>query len=66
MNDRIVTEPTREANLHNSVVTLLDSADDSGCDVDLIVVSKSALRLLAQQVLGELPAWLDQIAKEDL
>jgi hypothetical protein len=42
-----------------TMVSLLQSADDTGCAADLIVVSKSALRAAADAVLGdEFPSWL--------
>ena len=44
--------------LHNAVVRLLDSADDTGCTDDLIVVTKTALRDVADQVCDTLPEWL--------
>jgi len=45
--------------LHDVVLRLLDSADDTGCSDDLIVVSKTALRDLAEEAFdGEPPAWL--------
>jgi len=53
------SEDSGYVRVYNSVVTLLDSADDTGCSGDCIVVSKSALRLLAQQVLEDLPKWLE-------
>lgn len=43
----------------DALVRLLDSADDTGCGDDLIVVSKSALREVAATLLEkELPEWL--------
>lgn len=45
--------------IHYVVLRLLDSADDTGCSDDLIVVSKTALRDLAEEALNEEPpAWL--------
>lgn len=50
----------RDSRVNNLLVALLDSADDTGCSGDCIVVSKSALRSIAQQVLEDVPNWLDE------
>jgi len=45
--------------IHDVVLRLLDSADDTGCSDDLIVVSRTALGDLAGEALDEEPpAWL--------
>lgn len=48
---------TRE--IHDALIRLLDSADDTGCSEDLVVVHKAALRALAKEAFDEeLPDWL--------
>lgn len=48
---------TRE--IHDALVRLLDSADDTGCSEDLLVVRKASLRALAKEAFDEeLPDWL--------
>lgn len=48
---------TRE--IHDAFVRLLDSADDTGCSEDLIVVRRASLRALAKEAFDEeLPDWL--------
>lgn len=44
--------------LHNGVTDLLSGADDTGCSGDSIVVSKAALRKLAELTCDSVPAWL--------
>lgn len=53
------SEPSAE----HLVVSLCESADDSGCSDDLIVVSKSTLCRLAQRVLEDVPRWLTDKAR---
>ena len=63
--DTRTTDSDPDSRVHNLLLALLDSADSTGCSGDCIVVSKSALRWLARQVLEDVPDWLEDVPDEE-